>query len=182
MHFQTFRETINFHIIKHQKSICVAKKWIFGGRDARGNSHFLLEGEKESGPFVQDAFYPDSAAVPVNNPFDGSQADARAFELLGGVQTLKGFEDQIGIGHVESAAVVLDKIGLLASSFGRSEFNFRFPALSRKFQGIPQEIFHGNPQEPFIPLGHTAFSDDEIQLPVGIALPVFGNQGKSQGA
>src|ERR1043166_7441722 len=57
---------------------------------------------------------PDSSSVAMNDPLHGGQAHARAFELVRGVKPLKCAEQLIRVGHVETRAIVADKVHLLS--------------------------------------------------------------------
>jgi len=52
---------------------------------------------------------PDAPAVPVNNALHCSQPDTGTFEFGDGVQALERPKELVGIGHVESRAVVAYK-------------------------------------------------------------------------
>ena len=65
-----------------------------------------FQGEIERGALVHRAFRPDASAVPVDDPPDGGQADAGAFELLGPMQPLKHAKQLVRVLHVEPDAVV----------------------------------------------------------------------------
>ena len=82
----------------------------------------VAEGKAESGALAWLGFRPDTAAMAVNDPRDGGQADAATLEFFGFVQALEGREDAVGVLHVEADAVVAHKIdglprGLLATEF-----------------------------------------------------------------
>src|SRR3954463_5087537 len=64
------------------------------------------ESEIESGTFAGDGFGPDAAAVTLNNAPDVGEADADAFKLGRGMQSLKDAEQFAGILHVKTNAVV----------------------------------------------------------------------------
>jgi hypothetical protein len=49
---------------------------------------------------------PHSATLPEQESLHGRQAEAVALEQIGGVETLEGAEELLGIVHVEAGAVV----------------------------------------------------------------------------
>ena len=67
------------------------------------------DGKVKRGAAIHHPFRPDPAAVPLNDPLDVRQADARALELIAAVQALKHAEQFAGITRIETRAVVADK-------------------------------------------------------------------------
>src|SRR5438477_565822 len=62
--------------------------------------------------FVYFSLGPDAPAVAVDDALHDGQADARAFVILGAVQPLEDAEEFVGILHIETHAVVFDKVDL----------------------------------------------------------------------
>ena len=67
--------------------------------------------------------YPPS--VPLDDPLHGGQAYAETFELFGAREALEGYEELARIRHIESFAIVPDKISLFAVYLRCTEFNDR---------------------------------------------------------
>src|SRR6185436_15302096 len=73
------------------------------------SSSSAAQGEVERRASALGALGPDAAAVAVDDPLHGGQADAGALELGGGVQALEGGEQLLGVDHVEAGPVVADE-------------------------------------------------------------------------
>ena len=69
---------------------------------------FLLsrQGEIEGRALANFTLGPDAPTVAVNNALYRGQADACSGEFFFPVQTLKGAEELIGVGHIEACAIV----------------------------------------------------------------------------
>src|SRR5437868_4629760 len=77
----------------------------------------IREREIEGCPLIHLPFSPDAPAVPVDDALDGCQANTCPLEFVGRMQALKRAEQFIGIGHVESCAIVADVIDKLSALF-----------------------------------------------------------------
>ena len=60
-----------------------------------------IQREIEHRTLIFLAFSPDAAAVPVDDAFDGGQADARSGEIQRRVQPLKGAKKLLGVSQVK---------------------------------------------------------------------------------
>ena len=67
------------------------------------------EGEIEGGPLIEGRFNPNPTAVAGDNPLGNGQADARALEGIGLMETLEDAEKSVSVGHIETDAVVADE-------------------------------------------------------------------------
>src|SRR5688572_13996128 len=86
---------------------------------------------------VQDAFRPDSPAVPGDDALHPRQANAGAFELLRAMQPLKHAEEFVGVLHVESDAVVTHETDYRPSRFDKTpDLDLRLRARPRVFQRV----------------------------------------------
>src|SRR5262245_66442147 len=68
------------------------------------------EREVESRAFMRRRLRPDASAVPGDDPLHSHEPDARARELADGMQALEGYEELVGVRHVEADAVVADEV------------------------------------------------------------------------
>ena len=72
---------------------------------------------------ARDALGPDPAVVPCDNPLHRRQSYPDAREFLFVVESLECTEQFVRVGHVESCAVVADKVDIgLKFLLDRSEF------------------------------------------------------------
>src|SRR5512135_3912235 len=90
------------------------RKLRFGGR----------ERERKRGPLFRLSFAPDASVVPMDDPLDRGQADARSIEFCRGMQPLERSEELIRISHVESGPIVPDIIGSHSIFSSHAEFYF----------------------------------------------------------
>src|SRR5207237_517827 len=86
------------------------------------------------------AFRPHSAAVPLDNPRDGRQADSAARKIGAGVQPLKSLKETLARRHVEAGAVVPDEVNRLSVLFHFAELDPRAGMLSGELPGVFEEI------------------------------------------
>ncbi len=99
-------------------------------------------GKEESGADVRFAFRPDATVMAVNDALDVGQPDTGAFKILAAVKALKNTKQFRGISHVETDAVVADKIDdVLRSSIGSNlidtaDFDPGFGAWARILERI----------------------------------------------
>jgi hypothetical protein len=97
--------------------------------------------EIECGAFTRFGLGPDSAAMSMNDPRDGGQSNADAFEFVVPMQPLKRAEQVLCVGHIESGTVVSDKVNRFVIILLRSEGDLRYLFVARVFPGIVQKIF-----------------------------------------
>src|SRR5947207_12459727 len=81
------------------------------------------QGEIKRGAFIEFAFRPNLAAVPMDDALDEGQAHARAFEFFLVVQPLKNAEEFVRVLRIETDAVVLVIISVAAGVAGAADFD-----------------------------------------------------------
>ncbi len=110
------------------------------GRDKEKWGGSTGKAERKSGAFVHLGLHPDSAAVAMDDALRNGKPDAGALEFLGRVQTLENAEKLVGIGHVETAAVVVyrvDQLSLLPTTFHLDEGLLLF---ARVFEDVRKQV------------------------------------------
>src|SRR5205085_11708230 len=70
----------------------------------------LCQSKKESGSFTDFRFSPNTAAVARNDALYGCQTDPGTGKFRVAMQSLERCEKPVGIGHIESSAVVTNTI------------------------------------------------------------------------
>src|SRR5262245_41774138 len=72
-----------------------------------------LQCEEETGALPDGALGPNPAAVTVDDPLDGREADTCAVVVLSVMKSLEHAKQLIHVAHVEAGSVVADQIYLL---------------------------------------------------------------------
>jgi hypothetical protein len=119
-----------------------------------GNDTFRLEirasavskSEVKGRAFRRLPFSPNASAMALDNALYGCQADAKAGEISLRVKPLEWDEKFISGRHIETRAVVPDKIDGFIINPGTPELYFRRVYFAGKFPGIPQKIIDHNTQ------------------------------------
>ena len=133
----------------------------------------VAEGKAESGALAWLGFRPDTAAMAVNDPRDGGQADAATLEFFGFVQALEGREDAVGVLHVEADAVVAHEEYPLSIDCFAAEFDLRRGFLAGVFPGVLQQVLHHDAQQLRVAEGRAAIFDRYLDGVGGRALLQF---------
>src|SRR5271156_4076265 len=107
---------------------------------------------------LDGAFRPHMTAVTENDALHSGKADACSWKLCCTVKPLKGSKQSLRIGGVESRAVVLHKVGLLAIGGAFAKLNASPWMLRRIFPRICQEIIENDPQELAVSFGSNILS------------------------
>ena len=108
-----------------------------------------------------------------NDALHGREADAGAFELPGCMQALERAKQFVGIGHVESGAVITDKIRALAILPDLPETDFCLVAMRSKFPGVTQQVGKHDSQEALVAPGLESFFYFDRHVPFAIYLFQF---------
>src|SRR6266545_7856263 len=123
------------------------------------------QGEVERGSPIDGAVGPDAAAVPGDDAADRREADAGAFELRRGVQSLEHAEQLVRVLHVEAGAVVPNQERVRSVHFDGSEFDPRPRLLRRVLPAVAEEVLEGHPQQARISPRREPRGNGEFRLP-----------------
>src|SRR5437899_8756035 len=124
------------------------------------------QGEVERRSLIDGAFRPDPAAVPVDDPPDGCEADTGALEFGSGMQALEHAEQLVRVLHVEAGAVVPDHEGLPSVRFDGAEFDPRPRLFRGVLPAVAEEIVEGHAQQPCVAPRLQPRGDREFHLPL----------------
>ncbi len=83
----------------------------------------------------------------MNDPLNGCQADPGAGKIGHGMQALEGPKEFIGIGHIETGAVIAHVKYLLSIFDLSSDLDLRLLQLGGEFPGIVNQVFQRDPQQ-----------------------------------
>ncbi len=86
--------------------------------------------------------------MAVDDPLDRGEPDADSLELLGPVQPLERREKAASVVHIETGAVVANKIDGLSFLLDGAELYLGVIPPRRVLPGIAQEIFYYGAQKP----------------------------------
>src|SRR5205807_4318783 len=144
------------------------------------NSSHISQGKKESSSMVDFRLSPNTAAVAGDDSLSGCQADPMACKFRLQMQSLKGCEELVGVGHVESSAIVSDAIDSLAPVVRLPELDAGDWPLGCIFPGVSQQVLENNGQQPGVPAAAESRSNFHGHFAVLIAGMKFGNYGARQ--
>lgn len=82
------------------------------------------------------AFGPEAAVVSFDDAMDDGEADAGAFEFVGGVEALKDAEEFGGVAHIEAGAVVGDRVDDLGGGLSGGDADGGGVAFGGEFEGV----------------------------------------------
>jgi hypothetical protein len=105
---------------------------------------------------VDGAFCPDAPTVAVNDALHGGQANARAGKLAHGMETLESAEEPVGIGRIESRAVVTHEVRQGSIATRHPKLDMRGRTLGREFPGVAQQVLQHDPQQTGVRRGARA--------------------------
>src|SRR5579859_1851665 len=130
----------------------------------------LPEREVKTGALAGLPLAPDAAAVPVHDPPDRRQPDARPLELGRGVEALEDAEELRCVGHVEPGAVVADEVHRLAVLLRRAELDARVGPAARELPRVAEEVLEGCAEQGSIAGPREPVADDEFDVAVRLGL------------
>ena len=110
------------------------KSWLSGAR-------FYTQRKVKSRTFTFPAFCPDFPVVAADDSLHHCQADAVSLENVGAMKSLEGDEESIRKSHVETSAIIMNKIGANTFTFRHTEFYDRIFLLAGIFPCISEKIF-----------------------------------------
>lgn len=125
---------------------------------------FIGQCEIEGGSFAFPPFRPDLAAVPVDHPGHGREADAAAREFLDVMEPLEGAEELPAIVRIESRAVVSDDEGRTFRCRNLGELDLRRRPLIREFPGIAQQVLEHGAEQRGIAEGLKSRVDAQVEV------------------
>src|SRR2546423_14209687 len=128
----------------------------------------IWEGEIKGRPFIHGPLGPDASAVSGNDALHGREADAGAFELPGCMQALERAKQFVGIRHVESRAVITDKIKALAVLPVPAKTDLCLFAMRTELQGVTQQVGEHDSEQALVAPGHESlfYFDRHIPFPI----------------
>src|SRR4051812_22874311 len=110
--------------------------------DATGFGKGKIEGRS----FVYHTLRPGFAAMSGDNTTDNGQANARALEIVGGMQPLKNTKELVRVARVEPDSVIPDKeYGFVPRLFA-TDLDLRFSPFAGILHRIAKQIYNHLPQ------------------------------------
>src|SRR5579884_1729594 len=103
--------------------------------------------EIKSRPFFHLYFGPDFSAVSMDDPLNSGQTDSGPLEFAGAMEALKCAEQFIGVGHIESCAVIPDEVKGLSLLLDPAEFDDRCRMIGGELPSIPEQVFQDDLQK-----------------------------------
>jgi hypothetical protein len=104
----------------------------------------FLQPKIECRTSINGAFRPNAAAVPMDDPLNRRQSHPRSREVVRVMEALEGAEEPLGVGRVESSAVVSDEIGKVPVAMRLPKLNTSGFTLGGEFPGVPDQVFKCN--------------------------------------
>src|SRR5437868_11932158 len=104
--------------------------------------------------------------MSLHDALNGSQADARAGKVGGGVQALENPEQVACIAWIESYAIVLHKKGPFAADAARAEADVGRRSPGGELPGVVEQILQNDLQQPQVAVGAVIRLHHESGLPL----------------
>src|SRR5574341_160874 len=98
------------------------------------------EGKVKRRTVVDRSLGPDAPAMAMNNALHNRQAYTGPFILFGPVQALEHPEQFVHVGHIETGAVVLDKIDVFFLVLLAAHFDDGHGALLGKLERVGEQV------------------------------------------
>jgi len=108
---------------------------------------------------------PDASTVAVDDTLHNGQAHARAFVLLGAVQSLKHVKEFADVSHIKAHTVVLDKIDAFSSILPAANGDDRHFALTSELKRVGKQVDKDLLEQARIGLAHGQLADRDVDAP-----------------
>src|SRR5690349_35911 len=102
--------------------------------------------------------------MPLDDSLYRSESYSCSFELRCGMKALKGAKELIHVSHVESCAIVCNKVHSLLILLQSPKFNSSYRPFIREFPSVSNEIGEDCVHEPRISLTHNTFLNHSIDF------------------
>jgi hypothetical protein len=106
--------------------------------------------------------------MPMDDPLHDRQTDSGPFVLVGAVQALEHAKEFIHIRHIETHAVILDKIHGLSLLFATADGNHGDLALVGKFDRIGQQIDKDLLEQGWVSLAERKIINVKVNAPLSL--------------
>src|SRR5450756_545697 len=130
------------------------------------------EVERRSG--VYSPLGPDRAAVPPHDALHGSEADAGAGELVGGVKPLERREQLVDVGRVEAGAVVAHVVRGDAVAPVDPDLDVRLRLARSELPGVRKKVLQHDAQQRRVAVGDETVRHRRVDGALRLRLPQVG--------
>src|SRR2546425_3233865 len=107
--------------------------------------------------------------MPVNDTCNRGKANPSPFEFIVGVQSLKGAEELVRIGHVEARTVIAHEKHRTPLLAHRSELDTSHRSALRELPCIPKEVLKNDAEESLVSFREESLGDIDIHLAVRLS-------------